>query len=115
MTEISREQFTVVTAAEGGINYWADNIKELASKKLSECKDAEEFIASITGISFREEEENKEYILDLSQLKEATDRIVLDHSLTNATMRQYIVAEDIDADAADCIIQIAAFGKLVYG
>lgn len=59
--------------------------------------------------------------IDAATIADAIGKI-LSGSLTNSTMRGYIaqaVAEQdasyIDADAADCIAQVAVFGELRYG
>ena len=71
---------------------------------------------------FDEEIQRKVYLINAENIIPAIQRFLTDDPPANKQITGYIrqaVQENdpgiIDADAADCIVQIAAFGQLVYG
>jgi hypothetical protein len=126
MTMTEREQFlsdVLVTAVEGGINYWAavsdysftdaDGNDVPATVKVHEMIDVgggyeevgvpittKEIDAAIKRIMNLED--------DIKYLGNYTRSLVLQASMEND-------AGDIDADIADTIMQIAVLGEVVYG
>jgi hypothetical protein len=109
----------MTTAAYGGITYWADE------------PTAEDFAAAKPGEhTIRVDDEGwnaKVYHLSPAKIRQAIVEVA-EGKHTNSTVAGYVQqafrdwnAEDgidcgeIDADAADCIVQVACFGKVVYG
>ena len=120
--KVTKAQETIVTAAEGGINYWADRIsyvKADSSLTIRNAVSVDAFVANIRGVTFRtwETEDGRDYTVTAAEVTKATNRILTERepALTNAQIRRYIAEDAIDADAADCIIQVAAFGRIIYG
>lgn len=105
----------IVTAAEGGINYWASEIEyDKATPMTLGHSNMDAWMANLNGLKFVDAEEGKAYNVSAEDVRKAADRIINEH-LVRGDLAAGIVNDDIDADAADCIIQVAAFGKLVYG
>lgn len=108
----------IVTAVEGGINYWAFDIEyDKAVPMTLGQNNYEAWMANINGITFKDGEgamEGKTFKVSAEDVRKAADRIIHEH-LIRGDLAAGIINDDIDADAADCIIQVAAFGKLVYG
>ena len=103
--EISNEllESISVTAAEGGVNYWA-NVE----------------YGMITSVEGDGDLDSPFDLFDLGMIKEGIE-FALSGKYCNDRIRSYIlnaVVDDdgchIDADAADVIVQLAMFGGLVY-
>lgn len=111
----------MVTALEGGIGYWAllENDTELWTEAYETYKHiptsliAAKLLLDGKNIIFYDAE-NDDYdpetamTLDLNKLLAGIKQYALEE-------RNLDALEDIDAHAADCIIQYALFGELVYG
>lgn len=128
MTVISKDKITdenvqdiVDTAAYGGITYWASEPSQ------ADFDAAPEGTVATIYDSETDEPEGAVHHLTADNIRQAVVDIV-EKGLTNSTIRDYITgafdewnSEDgidcgyIDADAADCIVQVACFGKVVYG
>lgn len=123
MTVISKDKITdenvediMGTAAYGGITYWAVEPEQA------------DFTAAPEGThTIRDGEDGKVYHLTADQIRQATLEIAKGKH-TGPMVRDYVRSAfwnwnsedgidcgDIDADAADCIVQVACFGKVVYG
>ena len=96
----------LVTATEGGINYWAD-VQRRSLKDIT---------AAIVPI-----DETPLYLQD-DDLRAAIAKIFRGDVEINPEIWRDIVcavaqedASDIDAEGADAIVQIALFGEIVYG
>lgn len=108
----------MTTAAYGGITYWATE------------PTPENFAAAPEGTHVIREADSEDvtpFYLTPAKIKEAVVEVA-EGKHTNTTIRDYVRAAfanwtaeggidcgDIDADAADCIVQVACFGELVYG
>lgn len=88
----------LVTAIEGGIGYWADVEAYSPANGLATIRDAEE------GHVFK---------LTAGELTAAAKKVV--ELYPTSIGAEYIRQEDIDAEAADMIVQVACFGEVVYG
>lgn len=61
------------------------------------------------------EDDNREYTVTWRGLDDAAKKIVLGETEVAPLIASYIVSDDIDDDAGDCIVQIAALGEIRYG
>ena len=96
----------LVTAVEGGINYWC------ALSKVERDKDLN--VLSFAG--YDHEDESEEFKCDLEDVAKVLGRIVNDDP--EGSLPQSILAQDaceIDAECADYIVQLAIFDEIVYG
>jgi hypothetical protein len=107
------------TAAYGGITYWATNPPEAVLEALPD------------GVHLIQdgEDDDKRYRLTTEQVRQAVLRVARNEPrVVNSTIQGYVQAAfanwteedgidcgDIDADAADCIVQVACFGEITYG
>jgi hypothetical protein len=104
-------------AAYGGITYWATDPSE---KDFADTHDGSAHV-------IKEEDGGKVFRLTPTMIRQAIVEVA-EGKHTNDTIRDYVrqAFEDwseedgidcgeIDADAADCIVQVACFGKVVYG
>ena len=100
------EQFVkdiMVTAVEGGINYWAC----LTSVE----RDADLNVLSIEGHDAEDEE--TEFKADLSTILLGLQMCVTEGRYVDAIRNSD--ASELDADDADLILQMGVFGEVVYG
>lgn len=103
----------MVTAIEGGIGYWAklDNTGdnwESRPKGVASSQWCTKLLLEGKGVKFEEDEDNTVHFLTLPKL--------LEGFRLNAMKRPWDSdLEQGDATTADCIIQYALFGKLIYG
>jgi hypothetical protein len=101
----------LVTAFEGGINYWCKKVKMMKTTVSDDVWDREEkiiasdFIGLGGKLRLYEAEGDENWVLDADKLKKGIEMYFTENG----------VDMDIDADAADSIIQYALFGELVYG
>ena len=121
--QLARDVMT--TAVEGGINYWAEF-------RCVDRVDAEGSPNHLDIISFHvrpaEESFGKGDVRELWQevtvekVLEAMRTITTNDKLVNSSIQSDIIlgllhndACHIDAEGADCIVQVACFGELVFG
>lgn len=90
----------IITAVEGGINYWAD---------VTEYRN-EPGKGKVTLVDV---EEGSTYTVTATQASDAAQEVV--RLYPNTRGAGYILADNIDAEAADMIVQVACFGEVVYG
>lgn len=115
-------RYALTAAIEGGINYWASDVhytKRIAG--IGVRPDLERFYDNLIGIRFKvegadvlAEHQGRTFRVSVKALQRAADRVVHE-KLANTSILTGIISDDIDADAADVIVQVAAFGKLIYG
>ena len=112
----------MVSALEGGINYWCRKV-EVKSGCLGEY--ASDQISRDGKLVLYDAEENKSYTLDKGKFIEGLEKYIASGNTgciereTDAfglyTGKLNIDTCSIDAGAADCIIQYALFGDVIYG
>lgn len=107
----------VVTALEGGITYWALSA-EVVGTPLANSRGRHLAAGGSLRIGFLEPDDdgNPEVILDLNGLLKGLQTWAsngYDHY--NALTEEGLDCADIDAEAADAIVQCAIFGDIVYG
>lgn len=104
----------VVTALEGGIDYWAclDNITELwelKPKNMPVSKYAAHLLMSDKELVFYDTEDSEEtWTLTMEKLLRG-----LDMNAENRPGESDL--DDLDAESADCIFQYALMQEIVYG
>ena len=92
-------------AAQGNFEGWPEGV-EYTSQCLSRGYD----IFLYDAEELDDHGNPKKYLLTLSALIRGIEKYCDEHSVSFYDLR-----EDCDAEAADCIVQYALFGKLVYG
>ena len=106
----------LIIASEGGLNYWAERVRV--------TDDADDQLRE--SISFiREDDESypaERFTVNHEDVVRGIQKLLNGEVHVNAAIREYIHrgvitndAGNIDSDAADCIVQAAAFGDVVYG
>ena len=119
ITKTEREEFlddVTTTALEGGIGYWS----VCSSYKW---KDVPETVAIIEEFDEGTGEPFGDKIrVDRALIEKGIKEILSGDTNTGQHMVKMVAvasvtndAGDVDADVADCIVQVGAFGKLVYG
>jgi hypothetical protein len=117
----SRQEFLsdiIVTAVEGGINYWGgvsayqwDNGPTTAT--IVDWESDDEFPITVDDVN----KTVNDIISGRVEFPEHLTKALRYCSRTNETCPDegpdYVM--DIDADFADCIIQVCVFGEIVYG
>lgn len=88
----------LVTAVEGGIGYWAT---------------VDTYAPSIGTAILRDRYENTIHRLTAGWLLTAAGKVLQQYPNTRAA--GYIRQGDIDAEAADVIVQVAVHGEILYG
>ena len=125
----------LATAVEGGSTYWAavdsessgdtgaDGASDFdASDYLAEDSDEDEEEMFYASASFHPLNDPRNGgTLDLQGVADAIERIASGEAQVPPAVREIIVqavrdddASDIDAEAADCIVQIGLFDEIVY-
>lgn len=89
----------IITAVEGGINYWAEILAYTS--------------ADGRGSVTLADEDGDVYTVTAGQATEAARKVV--ELYPNTQGADYIRVNDIDAEAADMIVQVACYGEIVYG
>ncbi len=95
----------MVTALEGGINYWAVSAK-IKNNNAKGAKYASHCVSK-GGKLIIKTDEGTEHELGLKELKKGIQLFIED--------RNSIDFENLDAIDADCIVQFSIFGEIVYG
>ena len=118
----SRKQFlfdVFVTALEGGIGYWA--VAEEYHHSKEDKEDLEGFFAKVSDCEGNTFPDNLR--IDKDVIVKGLNKIVNDNDLKiSETIRERIKESNrlndaglIDADDADCIVQVGLLGELVFG
>lgn len=104
----------IVTAFEGGINYWCGHV-EWDEEKYPKPKDepistfcTKLLLDDVTLQLFDAEQDDEIYELTLTRLLKGIAQNYLERP-HDCDLKNY------DANTADCIIQYAIFGEVVYG
>ena len=106
----------VITAVEGGINYWAETDRYKWNEQSGNFKDASVVVRDLEGNLPAEWTPVTLETIEagLSNIRKDTNsQSYLIPSILNADRTND--AGNIDADAADFIVQYGLFGKAVYG
>lgn len=104
----------MVTALEGGINYWCDRVKVIG-EYLGEY--ASEQIARDGLLLLYDAESNEEYQLSLGKFLNGLQKAIEDHWFEDYEWYEGDELDpcNIDADVADVIIQLALFDDVIFG
>lgn len=108
----------LVTAFEGGSNYWYDRLQFFEKDGGKEIyyergRAVERIIAGEVYATFCDiEDHDEQFKLDLDDIKK---NIGLFANLADGKMVRELYDETYDAGTADVFLQISTFGKLVYG
>jgi len=107
----------LVTAIEGGINYWAELVEDIARGK-DENGNSTYGTVQIADA----ENEDEAHILTIATIKTGIQRILSAPRKCRADIAQDVLiacldcdAGQIDADGADAIVQMGLFNEIVYG
>lgn len=123
---IERQQFlfdVFVTAMEGGIGYWS-----IASEyhwQNENKEDLEGFYALISDCEAEDDEDGefpKDSRIDQDVIVKGINKIIKGEVKISDVIRQRIIeasrnndAGEIDANDADCIVQVGLLGELIFG
>lgn len=101
----------MVTALEGGINYWCRKAK-VVGEYLGEC--ASEQISRGGSLTLYDAESRDKWELTLEKFLNGV-KLYFEQGCHVQVEDNAIDAGDIDANDADCIIQFALFREVVFG
>ena len=109
----------LVTAAEGGINYWA----LMRNYRWEQDADGNLTMASVEietrpknpGPSVWQTVSEETIELGIARVKQPGFQVNRDNLANILVADRENDASEIDSEAADCIIQAALFGEVVYG
>lgn len=100
-------------ALSGGIDYWC----AVLSQVVSIVRDPSDAFAKV-----KPWDDPEVYRIDIEVIQRGLDAIVSGSAEVNREIAAAIIeaqvnldSTDIDADAADCIVQVGLFGEVVYG
>ena len=104
----------MVTALEGGINYWCDKATVIGAP-LGEF--ASEQISHGGTLKLHDMEDNKNYLLTIDMLLKGIKMAIEDCYFSEYDWHngKELDTCNVDANVADVIIQLAIFGDVVYG
>jgi hypothetical protein len=101
----------MVAALEGGINYWCREA-EVVGEMLGDY--AHEQISRGGTLILHDAESSDKWDLTLEKFLRGVE-LYFAQALSAELDGEDIDPTDFDADAVDCIVQYALFGKLVFG
>jgi len=102
----------MISALEGGINYWCASASIAPDKNGNVVKripylSTAEMVSRGATLAIQPDDETKSYYLDSKSVLKGWKQYKVNNPKADP--------EDLDADAADAIIQIAIFGEVIYG
>ena len=97
----------IVTALEGGINYWADRCRILTYGDAKEGDPASTVVAKGGTITIREAETEKIYVLNRDMVLKGISKFIKEQ-------KDFTDCADLDANDADLIVQYALFNEIVF-
>jgi len=97
----------VCTALEGGITYWCYKAKVCEDKYFGEY--ASDQISRGGSLELFVDDEDETFILNEENFLNGLEMYCKENKI------DYADPAEIDANDADCIIQYAVFGEVVYG
>lgn len=101
----------MITALEGGITYWCDKA-EVVGRYLGEM--ASEQISRGGELRLHDCEEDEIYVLTLDKFLQGLSMYIC-RFYEIAVNNGRVDPGEIDAEGADCIVQYALFGEVIYG
>ena len=100
----------MVTALEGGSNYWLARVLPVY-RNYTEYSEPERYGPTMTSRTFSDWEEDCTGVLDWASITKAA-QIMHDkypHHYAD------VISDNMDADTADVFLQCAVFGEIVFG
>lgn len=104
---------TLITAVEGGTGYWAyvqDYIWGSGDKDFK--MGYGDNYASVTLIDM---DTDKSYSVTVEIIALGWQRIMDGEVHVGSHILRYMLEDDVDSDAADCIVQAGLFNEVIYG
>lgn len=102
----------MVAALEGGINYWCREAEVVEEKRCGDW--GHEQIARGGALILHDAESSDKWELTLEKFLNGV-KLYFELGCHVVVEDNAIDAGDIDANDADCIVQLALFGEVVYG
>lgn len=100
------------TAFEGGINYWVD-YAEYVEDRLGAYMS--EHVANGGSIIMYGYEDDEKFYLDRNAILNGIEKYISEFGSRNLISNGKIDTYNVDAEVADCIVQLGLFGELIYG
>tara|TARA_R100000742_G_C4192260_1_gene23963 strand:+ start:139 stop:516 length:378 start_codon:yes stop_codon:yes gene_type:complete len=114
---LTREDLShlIAGAFEGGSNYWYDSV-EVASLPEGTTRADFPYLVDIPvqdggSLTFTEQETGSRFAVDLMAIKMGLNFLAANSTHVFAR----IITQNWDAGDADCLLQAAVFGEVVYG
>ena len=102
----------LVTAVEGGSNYWADFIyPHPRGSNSDKIRLIEDEPSNESGVCFDREVSADDLLVGLQRLAESD---LSNFPAAHAHLLD-VLSDNYDADTADVVLQMTVFGELVYG
>jgi len=101
----------MVTALEGGINYWCDKVVIISEPEDAKINYASDIISAGGTLELHDAESNDRWELTLEKILKGIKWYCEKNGITDADD----LIDDHDADTADSIIQYALFDEIVFG
>lgn len=118
----------LITASEGGSNYWARFDKRPirsvpAEKTYPETVVSDDYVCEGVVLTDIEADQPTEFVVTVADIvkalrKIASGKVEVMRSVISASHMVLIGKADgaeFDATDADCVLQVACFGKIIYG
>lgn len=98
-----------------GFGYWGQ-LKDIKERILRPVTDAGQSLCELTIMDV-EADEPKTYVVDIAAVQLAVIKMITDPAGTDSAgwTRSFFDDDGLDGPLADAIIQVACFGKVIYG
>jgi hypothetical protein len=109
LTEEESKDILTTALESGAIGYWANVIRVTRDGEANVIHMLIE--ASPTG----NDNDMVNYSIGTNTIQHGVDNLLAEGFNISDRVRESLLADDVDSDCADCIIQAALFNDLVYG
>jgi len=110
----------IASALEGGSNYWYSIVRK--NKKHESDRFMHDIVLNGGSLIITDQDPNDsegaEYTLDYAAVRRGVERLLKMRTKDGKRMHRQalnLIGDNADAETADCFLQLALFGEVMYG